>query len=315
MTKIRVCFMGTPQFAVTCLQSLLDGTEFEVVGVVTQPDRPAGRKLQLTPSAVKLLAMEKKLPIVTPDSLKTESEHWQVIRSWNADVAVVVAFGQILTENFMSIFPHGCVNVHASLLPKWRGAAPIQRSIEAGDQVTGVALQKMVKKLDAGDVIGVRQCEIGKNQNALELHDVLAKLGAETLTTDLITYVRGQAKLTVQDETQVTYAKKIENSEALIDWNLSAKLIHQKVRAFVLGPGTYTLLQQKKIKIHRCEVVDQKTNHRPGVIEQMNPDSLDIACGEQVLRIFELQPESRQRMFVADFLKGHQLKKGDSFGE
>lgn len=315
MSKIRVCFMGTPQFAVTCLQSLLEHSDFEVVGVVTQPDRPAGRKLQLTPSAVKVLALEKNKPIVTPESLKVESEHWQVIRSWNADVAVVVAFGQILTESFMSLFPYGCVNVHASLLPHWRGAAPIQRAIEAGDQVTGVALQKMVKKLDAGDVIGLRKCEIGKNQNALELHDVLAQLGAETLTTDLVNYVRGQVQLTVQDETKVTYAKKIENNEAVIDWKLPAKIIHRKVRAFVLGPGTYTVYQNKKIKIHRCEVLEQKTINRPGVIEQVNLESIDIACGEQILRVFELQPESRQRMLVSDFLKGHQLKKGDIFGE
>lgn len=314
MSKIRVCFMGTPQFAVHCLGAMFADPQFEIVGVVTQPDRPAGRKLQLTPSPVKVFALEKNLPVLTPDSLKIESEFWQTIRSWQADVSVVVAFGQILTEGFMSIFPHGCVNVHASLLPLWRGAAPIQRSIEAGDRITGVALQKMVKKLDAGDIIGLRTCEIGENQNAMDLHDVLAKLGAETLTTDLVEFVHGRKKLIVQDESKVTYAKKIDNSEAMIDWKLPAKLIHQKVRAFVLGPGTYTIYQKKKLKIHRTLVVNEKSNLPPGSISQVHADSFDLVCGEDQLRIFELQPESRQRMSATDFLKGHQLQKGDLFG-
>lgn len=316
MSKIRVCFFGTPDFAVVCLKSLLSDEHYEVVGVVTQPDRPSGRKLQLTPSLVKQLAIANNLKVVSPASLKSEPEIVEEIKSWGAEVGVVVAFGQILTEEFMQSFPFGCVNVHGSLLPRWRGAAPIQRSIEAGDVETGVALQKMVKKLDAGDVIGIRKIPISKNMDAQELHDKLADLGASLLSVEMMDWLRGNLVAVPQDETQVTYAKKIEKDEAMLDWNQSAKNLNQKIRAFVYGPGTYTLLQGKKLKIHKTDVVDNLTvsSKKIGSILKISTDSFSVVTGQGVLEVFEVQPESRNKIQVVDFLKGHSLQVGDVLG-
>lgn len=314
MKKIRVCFLGTPEFAVTSLKALLADARFEVVGVVSQPDRPAGRKLQLTPSPVKSLALENKLSVVTPESLRKDPQAVETIRSWQADVGVVVAFGQILTEDFMASFPHGCVNVHGSVLPRWRGAAPIQRAIEAGDKESGVTLQKMVKKLDAGAIIGIRHVALTDTTTAMELHDQLAELGAELLKNELVAYLKGEINPVAQDETQVTIAPKIDKSESLIDWSLSARQISGKIRGFVYGPGTYTFLNGKKTKLHHMEILESNAPGSPGEIVQIETDSLVIACGSGALRVLEIQPESKSRMAVADFLKGHVLKKGDRFG-
>lgn len=316
MSKVRICFLGTPDFAVTCLESLLKDEHYEVVGVVSQPDRPAGRKLQLTPSPVKQLALQKGLPVITPESLRKEPEAVELIKSWKAEVGVVVAFGQILTEEFMSIFSYGCVNVHGSLLPRWRGAAPIQRAIEAGDVETGVALQKMVKKLDAGDVIGVRKIKIPDMMDAMELHDELARLGADLLSIEMMDWIRGNLVAVPQDESLVTYAKKIEKEESAIDWAMPAKQIQQKIRGFVYGPGTYTLFQGKKLKLHRAAVVENGLGAaaKPGEVVSLDSDSIFVKSGNGLLQVLELQPESRNRMKAADFIKGHQLKKGDLFG-
>lgn len=315
MSKVRVCFLGTPEFAVTSLKGLLQDPHFQVVGVVTQPDRPAGRKLQLTPSPVKVLALEHGLPVLSPESLKkADPRILEEIKSWKAEVGVVVAFGQILTEDFMASFPLGCVNVHGSLLPQWRGAAPIQRAIEASDAEGGVTLQKMVKRLDAGDILGVRKVKISDQTTALELHDQLAVLGADLLHVELMDYVRGNLAPLPQDESKVTIAKKIEKTESQVDWSASAKAINGKIRGFSYGPGTYTLLQGKKLKLHRALVQDQKTSFAPGTVVDVQAQDFSVATGDGILKILELQPESRTRMGVADFLKGHDLKKGDQLG-
>lgn len=215
MSKIKVCFLGTPEFAAQHLQVLIEHPHFEVVGVVTQPDRPAGRKMQLTPSAVKVLAEKNNLQILTPENLRKEPEVFQKIKAWNADVAVVVAFGQILSQDFLDSFKFGAVNVHGSLLPLYRGAAPIQRSLQNGDTVTGVSLQKMVFKLDAGPVIAKRKIELNSEVNATELYSALSVLGCELLKTDLVKYVKGEITPIVQDESKVTVAHKILKEESL----------------------------------------------------------------------------------------------------
>lgn len=314
MSKVRVCFLGTPEFAVTSLKALLEDEHFEVVGVVTQPDRPAGRKLQLTPSPVKSLAQAHKLKVLSPESLKANPLMLQEIKTWGAEVAVVVAFGQILTQEFLDSFPFGCVNVHGSVLPRWRGAAPIQRAIEAGDLETGVTLQKMVRKLDAGDIIGIRRVKIAPQMNALELHDELACLGAELLRVELMDYIRGNLAPVPQDEAQVTFAKKIEKQESQVDWKASAKALDGKIRGFVYGPGTYTTLHGKKLKLHRAEPVSGVTTVAPGTITSVHQDHISVATGDGILKLYEVQPESRTRMGVADFLKGHPLAVGDMFG-
>lgn len=314
MSKVRICFLGTPEFAVTSLKALLNDNHYEVVGVVTQPDRPAGRKLQLTPSPVKVLALENNLKVLTPESLKADAQALEEIKAWGAEVAVVVAYGQILTQSFLDSFPFGCVNIHGSILPRWRGAAPIQRAIEAGDEESGVTLQKIVKKLDAGDILGIRRIAVTSHMTALELHDKLAELGADLLHVELMDYLRGNLAPTPQDESKVTVAKKIEKQESLIDWNLSARAIDGKIRGFCYGPGTYTVLQGKKLKLHRAEVLNEITNKNPGTIVSVQDDSFSVSTGQGVLKVFEVQPESRNRLSVTEFLKGHDLKVGDIVG-
>lgn len=315
MSKVRVCFLGTPEFAVTSLQALLDDEHFEVVGVVTQPDRPAGRKMQLTPSPVKNLAVARDLRVISPESLRKNPLILDEIRKWGAEVAVVVAFGQILTQEFMDAFRFGAVNVHGSILPRWRGAAPIQRGIEAGDVESGVTLQKMVKQLDAGAIIGMRRVPLDDQINAQELHDRLAHLGADLLRVELMDFVRGNLAAVVQDESQVTYAHKIDKSEAEMKWNLAATHLHNKVRAFVMGPGTYTLLAGKKLKVHRTQITAQSGGQKaPGTIVEIGENHLAIQCGEGILSLLEVQPESRTRMSARDFLKGHSLVVGNTLG-
>lgn len=314
MSKVRVCFLGTPEFAVTSLRQLVNDPHFEVVGVVTQPDRPSGRKMLLTPSPVKAFALSQGLKVISPEKVSQEMI-LQEIEAWSAEVAVVVAFGQILSQKFLDLFRFGAVNVHGSVLPRWRGAAPIQRAIEAGDTESGVTLQKMVKKLDAGDILGIRRVPLDHEINSLQLYEKLAKLGAELLHVELMDYVRGNLAPIPQDESQVSaefaYAKKIDKSEALIHWSQTAEQIHNKVRAFVAGPGTLTMLGGKKIKIHRTKVASGKA--LPGVVAQVSEENLSIGTGSGLLELLEVQPESRNRMPIKDFLKSHALKEGDRF--
>lgn len=317
MSKVRVVFLGTPDFAVTCLKALVNDEHFEVVGVVTQPDRPAGRKMQMQPSPVKSYCLAHGLRVISPESVNTDTM-LQQLEVWGAEVAVVVAFGQLLTEKFLKLFPLGAVNVHGSLLPRWRGAAPIQRAIEHGDEITGVALQKVVKKLDAGDVLGVRKITITEDTDAEMLYQQMAILGGEMLGIELMDYVRGNLTGEPQDEAHVTYAKKIEKAEGELDWSQPAKVLSQKVRAFVMGPGTWINHQKKKLKIHKVRVLEasQTSNYPPGTVVKAEGQDLWVQTGQGLLALLELQPESRNRMKTNEFLKGYSLKAGDQlFGE
>lgn len=313
--KIRICFLGTPEFAADHLQALLNQDNYEVVGVITQPDRAAGRKMQLTPSAVKTLALKNNLTVLTPANLRKEPEVFEQIKSWQADVAVVVAFGQILSEEFLNSFKFGAVNVHGSLLPLYRGAAPIQRALQNGDSVTGVSLQKMVFKLDAGPVIAERRIDLDLKINATELYKKLSILGCELLKTELFGYLENKIIPIPQDESKVTIAQKISKEESLLDLNLSAVNIHNKVRAFTMGPGTYLNFQGKRLKIHSTEVVDAQViaKIQIGHIVEMNSEQLIIQCGVGTLSLLEVQPESKSKMSIRDYLKSSVLKKGDSF--
>ncbi|MFZ3230581.1 MAG: methionyl-tRNA formyltransferase [Pseudobdellovibrio sp.] len=310
---IRVCFLGTPEFAAQHLETLLADSRFKVVGVVTQPDRPSGRKMQMTPSAVKLVAEKNKLEVVTPENLRKEPLVFEKIKSWNADVAVVVAFGQILSQEFLDSFPKGAVNVHGSLLPLWRGAAPIQRSIEAGDQVSGVCLQIVVKKLDAGPLLGERKVELDNKITATELYQRLSGLGCELLQKELVEYVNGNIKPIIQDESKVSLAAKIEKEESLIDWSKSANQIHNKIRAFTMGPGTYCLFQGKRLKIHKSKVLDTDLIGPAAQISYVDATSLVIQTSIGLLSLLEVQPESKSKLMIQDFLKTVSLKKGDFF--
>jgi methionyl-tRNA formyltransferase len=323
MSRVRICFLGTPSFAVTCLKALVDDDHYEIVGVITQPDRPAGRKMILSPSAVKTYCLNHGIKVISPESLKKETLIHDEIRKWNAELAVVVAFGQILTEQFMQIFPLGAVNVHASLLPRWRGAAPIQRSLQYGDQETGVSLQKVVKKLDAGDVLGERRIALNGEINAIELHDQLAVLGADLLHVELMDYVRGNLVPKPQDEHLVTHAAKISNAEAFIDDQLTAAQVHNQVRAFVLGPGTYVMFEEKKLKIHQTRLLsdvsqaglsaDIRAEDKMNLVYMEKfcfdhrDEKLYLRCANDWVEVLVVQPESKNKISAIDFARGYLL--------
>lgn len=318
MKKLKVCFLGTPEFAATSLKYLLSDPYFEIVGVVTQPDRPAGRKLQLTPSEVKVLALANNLPVLTPENLRKEPAVLEQIQAWKAELAIVVAFGQILNEEFLNSFEFGAVNIHGSLLPKWRGAAPIQRSLQNGDAETGVSLQKIVKQLDAGDVIGVRKIDVEPDWNANVMYMKLADMGAELLKFDLKDFIKGHLVPVKQDESQVTIAKKIDKAEAEINWTLSSERIHNQVRGFSMGPGSFTWLDGKKLKIHKTKVrstSDVAAGKIAGQVVDLNKGSISVQCGQGTIDLLELQPESRNRMPIADFLKSNPMDIKQRFGK
>jgi len=315
MSVVRVCFLGTPDFAATHLKALLQDSHYEVVGVVTQPDRPSGRKMQLTPSPVKVLALEKNIPVLTPENLRKESAQFEIIKSWKAEIAVVVAFGQILSQEFLDSFNFGAVNVHGSLLPLWRGAAPIQRSIEAGDQITGVSLQRMVRKLDAGPVIGERKVVLDEQINATQLYDRLAVLGCELLQVEMMDYIRGHLVAQEQDESKVTFAPKIEKEESLLDFNHTAQKLHNKVRAFSMGPGTYFIYAGKRLKVHTTFYTVENSTESVGCVSKVSDHELWIQTSSGQLILKEIQPESKSKILVSDFLKANSIKKGQKINE
>ncbi|MCB9025509.1 MAG: methionyl-tRNA formyltransferase [Bdellovibrionaceae bacterium] len=316
MSQIRVVFLGTPEFACEGLKQLIKDDHFQVVGVVTQPDRRSGRKMQLRPSPVKELALKHKLAVISPESINEENV-LNEIKTWNAEAAVVVAFGQIVSQKFLDMYPGKVVNLHASLLPKWRGAAPIQRSIMAGDKETGVCLQVMVKKLDAGAVLGKRKILLNDDKNAKQLHDEMAILGGELLHVEFMDYLRGHLTPHPQEESLVTYAKKIEKTEGLIDFNDDALNIHRKVLGLIMGPGSYTFLDGKMLKVHKTRVMLQnqvRTQEKivPGQIVAIN-EGIKVQCGQDFIEILEIQPESRPKMSVSEYIKGKPLNVGQRF--
>lgn len=309
MSVIRVCFLGTPEFAAEHLEALIKDSHYEVVGVVTQPDRPAGRKMVLTPSPVKKLALEKNIPVLTPEKLKNDVESLSTILSWKAEVAVVVAFGQILPQTFLDSFEFGAVNVHGSLLPLYRGAAPIQRSLQNGDSVTGVSLQKMVFKLDAGPIIGERVISLDDQINATELYRKMSVLGQGLLEVELMDYLRGNLAPKPQDESKVTLAHKISKEESLLNWAMSARQIHNTVRAFAMGPGTYVFHEGKRLKLHKTEVISGG-DRQAGEIVSATESSLVVQCGKDRLSLIEVQPESKSKMNISDYLKSQKFHQG-----
>ena len=308
MSSFRIIFFGTPEFAKEHLIALIKDEHFEIAGVVTQPDRPSGRKMILQPCAVKKLALENGIPVISPENVNS-LESLETIKNWKAEAVIVVAFGQILSQKLLDLFPQKIVNIHGSLLPKWRGAAPIQRAIIAGDTETGVALQVMVKKLDAGDILGLRKVKLDDSVSALTLHDILANLGGELLHVELMDYLRGNLVPVPQNENEVTYAVKIDKKEALIDFNESANEIHRKVLGLSLGPGTHTFVNGKIFKIHKTQVVSSKSNlipSKPGDL-LVKDNQAWVQCGQNLLELLEVQPESKPKMSIKDFLKGNKL--------
>lgn len=314
MSRIRALFLGTPEIARHCLEEMIKDLHFEVVGVVTQPDRPAGRKLQLQPSPVKALVQPLGIPVLSPEDINTEEVLTQ-ISAWRAEVVVVVAFGQILKNKFLAMFPDRVVNVHASVLPRWRGAAPIQRALMEGDRETGVCLQVMVRKLDAGPLLGIRRFPLTPEMSAFESYRLCEELGAQLICVDLMDYLRGNLTPVPQDESQVTYAKKIEKSEALIDWSRPAEQVHNLVRGLAMGPVAYTFSKGKMLKIHKTRVSEaHSASLRPGQVFKVSEKSLLVQCGTGSLDLLEVQPESRSKVQIEEYLRGYPLNAGDIIG-
>jgi methionyl-tRNA formyltransferase len=299
--SLNILFAGTPAFAAMHLLALLE-SEHNVVAVYTQPDRPAGRGKKLQASAVKQLALEHAIPVMQPGSLKAQEDQ-QTLANFGADIMVVVAYGLILPKAVLGTPKFGCINVHASILPRWRGAAPIQRAIEAGDQETGVTIMQMDVGLDTGDMLHVSRCPIGL-QNSSELHDTLANLGKPALLETLADIEHGKTGPQKQDESLACYAAKIEKSEALINWNENADTITRKIRAFNPFPIAYTMLGEQRLKIHAAQVIENTSeNTEIGKIFVEN-DEINVLCARGSLRIDTLQLPGKKAMSSRDYLNG-----------
>lgn len=310
----RVLFCGTPEFAVPALAMLSQMSEIKIVHALSQPDRPSGRGHKLQASPVKQKAIELQIPVSTPENINT-SENIEFLKTLQLDAIVVVAYGQILKQPFLDVCPQKCVNLHGSCLPRWRGAAPIQRAIMAGDLESGVSLQVIVKKLDAGPVIGERTLKLNTEINALQLHNELQVLGSELFKKEFLEFLHGKIQPRVQDETQVTYAAKIEKAEAQIDWSWPATKIHNLVRGLAMGPHATTVFKGTPYKIHQSRVSKTSSKGQPGGILTVAKDHFTVACGEGCLEIWQVQPESKKRMSVEEHLRGFQFVPGERFGQ
>ncbi|MBK9294978.1 MAG: methionyl-tRNA formyltransferase [Oligoflexia bacterium] len=321
--KTKVVFMGTPEFACSTFNMLLSNQDiFEICAVITQPDKPAGRDMEVQRSAVKEMAekhlmtlskVAKKFPILTPENINS-TEALRSVKEIMAHVAIVVAYGQLLSAEFLKLFDHGAVNVHASLLPRWRGAAPIQWCILSQDSVTGVTLQKVAPKLDSGDIIAQSQIVIDESWDAPKLYADLARRGADLVKKFVPEYVKGAVKPQPQDESLVTWAPKIKKEQGLIDWQKHAKIICAQIRALTPWPGTWTTREGKVVKILRATWI-QYDGGQIGELVGLDKMNFWVQCGEKTaLQVSVVQPESRSRMPVAEYVKGYPFKKGDRLG-
>ena len=305
---MKVIFAGTPDFAAAALKAIA-AAGFEIPLVLTQPDRPKGRGMQLAPSPVKQAALELGLRVAQPEKLRNNTEALQMLKEVEADVMVVAAYGLILPQDVLDTPKHGCLNIHASLLPRWRGAAPIQRAIEAGDAETGVCIMQMDIGLDTGGVVSEHRYAIQPTDTANEVHDALMNLGAAAIVADLQQLkTEGRLKSVKQPEEGVTYAQKLSKEEARIDWNESAAVIERKIRAFNPVPAAWVEYQGKPMKIWRAEAVAQQG--RAGEVLSCSSDGLIVACGENALKITQLQPSGGKRMDIAAFAAGHTVEAG-----
>ena len=302
---MRVVFAGTPDFSVPVLQALLD-SRHPVVGVYTQPDRPSGRGRKLTPSPVKQLALQHGIPVFQPASLRDPDAQRQ-LAALEPDLMVVVAYGLILPQAVLDLPARGCVNLHASILPRWRGAAPIQRAILAGDQESGVCLMQMEAGLDSGPVLAERRTPITADDTGGALHDRLSRLAAELLAEQLDALAQGSLQPAGQDETLVTYAEKLAKSEAAIDWRQDAEQLERKVRAFNPWPVAQAKYEGKVLRIWDARAVEGRAG-APGSIVAAGKEGIDVVCGKGCLRLLQIQLPGARRLSAAEFLNARRVE-------
>lgn len=307
---MRIVFMGTPDFAVPSLQALIDAGH-DVCAVYTQPDKPQGRKQILTAPPVKTLALEHDIPVFQPNTLKNEDEQAR-LRELAPEVIIVVAYGKLLPKAVLDIPPHGCINVHGSLLPRWRGAAPIQWAVIAGDEMAGVTTMQMAEGLDTGDMLLTYETKVGEKETAGELFDRLAQSGAELLTETLVKL--DEITPRPQDDAQSCYAHMLDKQMAVIDWSKSAHEIDCLIRGLNPWPIALTTLSGERLKVFAAEKANG--NGEPGTVLEANPKKgLTVACGEGALKLTEIQLVGGKRMKATDFLRGHSLEVGVKLGE
>lgn len=307
----RIVFMGTPASAAATLQALLSGPD-RVVGVVTQPDRPVGRGQKTLPSPVRVVAQEHGIPVAAPPKMKDPLFLAQ-LREWAPDLIAVVAYGRILPQAILDLPPQGCVNVHYSLLPRYRGAAPMQAALLAGDSVTGVTTMRLVARMDAGPILLQKRVPIGPRETSATLQEKLVPVGAALLLETIAGLKDGRVSPTEQDEADATYAAMLAKEDGRIDWTQAALDIERRVRAFTPWPSAFTYHDERLVKIHEARALDARTSEPPGTIVRASKGELWIATGHGVLAVDALQMEGRKRMSSGDFLRAGKLAAGDSF--
>jgi methionyl-tRNA formyltransferase len=311
---MRIVFMGTPTFAVPSLLMLIE-EGYEVISVVTQPDRPVGRKRILTPPPVKEIAVEKGIPVYQPEKIRLEDGITH-IRDLNPDLIVTAAFGQILPKEILDIPKFGCINVHASLLPKYRGGAPIHQALINGEKETGVTIMYMAEALDAGDIISMRSTPITKDDHVGSLFEKLSHVGTELLKETLPALIRGELTAVPQDDSQATFAPNIKREQEKLDWNRSADDIRNQIRGMHPWPVTFTYWRGEPFKVWWAELVeDTSTNVTPGTVWKVTTEGIFVATGTGSLQLTDIQPAGKKRVSVGDFVKGGQMVVGDLLGE
>ncbi|WMY94967.1 MAG: methionyl-tRNA formyltransferase [Arsenophonus sp.] len=302
---LRIIFAGTPDFAAKHLATLINRKDkHKIIGVLTQPDKPSGRGQKLTSSAVKILANTMNIPVFQPKTLKTkESENW--IKNQKADIMIVIAYGIIIPEIILNLLPMGCINVHCSLLPRWRGATPIQHSILAGDKKTGISIIQMDIGIDTGNILYQKTCPIEIYDTTKTLYQKLEKIGPIALQNTLDLLIFGKIKSKKQNNFSVKYAKKIKKKEALINWKLSAIQIERCIRAFNPWPVSYFVIENIPIKVWDAQVIFKNIDLYPGTILKVNKTGLKIITAKNILNISKIQPAGKKIMLVKDFINAH----------
>jgi len=306
---MRVLFIGTGDIGLPSLEWLLGTTKHEVAGVITQPDKPVGRKQVLTPPRIKVRALAAGITVLQPLKIRHAVEE---LKAFNADVAVVIAYGQILSRAVLNVPPLGCLNVHTSLLPRHRGAAPIQAAIRDGDIETGVTIMFMDEGLDTGDILLMQRVAIACDETGGSLHDKLAQQAPAALEAALDLLAAGHPPREKQDESKVTHVRKLTRQDGRLDWTRPAIELDRLVRAFTPWPGTSCLLKEAQMKIHKAQVIaNADACPAPGTIVSANTDGILVSCGNGLLNLSEVQIEGGRRLSAADFLRGHPLHAGD----